>query len=636
MISMDKVVVIGIIVLLLFVIGIAKPTEGAMVKQTRGEDIYALSFMSYRDLRNYFEDHDFVVPDYSNGVLGSASTIDMASLHYLYNHREYFVIIPCGLENKQTGSMGLIHKNLMLSFDNIPQNVTIIISGFSGGSISVNNFGGELILGGYVPLEFGNTAFYGINLGYAFSSSDVSGLEGETIAVNGADKVVITNYVADNSLRTPITLQNIRQVVFAGVSVSSWDTDPYGYGIMVSNVKNLTIENNAGVMVDENDNQYNSVFGLQVLGYERGLVMQNVGSFWDKGTTHLSGHPTEKMEAGIYAENVGNSTVEKGNLKYYEYNSNTELQRISMSFKVIYYYYNATEYNKTGVVINHTYKDRIDANYTSVGIFVNDWGYYRTYFHNGNVSVSNLTFKSGGETWGFDLLHGKDWSGNNTTASESYNSKFIIGYYRINSHLFHIFKDMNTGEFADASVLNLQKVFIHREVASTMENDSVENGTTNGSYVYIKSGNVVWCGSIWFEAEVHIKTMYATGLYMSHFIYGIAVPDNGTKEESIIEAVNSTAVTKDVNKIVGLNTNAQTKVNMHVGAIFVGGSSFVVVLIAFAFVRWMWAYLKTGGDTSPEELSHHKEMLRNIIIGAVIVVFVLYNFAWLMGLVTFP
>ena len=606
-----------------------------------------LSFTSLNALEKFYKDHEFGEGEITAGTWSIKAKIVKSSLHYSMNGKEYFVFYP--FLYSENGETVQLAENANINIQNIPENVVIIITGFDGGSISVSNFKGELVLGAYTTITYQTkvTYLWVFSVGFDFNGG-VSGLSNTEVTVDYVSNVVITDYVCDTDMSNPIYVSHVDNFIVSGVSIAAYTDTPYTVGIRMAHVNNFTIRNNAGLLLTPNSKGMSSIFGLEIRGYYTGLVMEYVNNFTISGIVDIGGwgQGKEKRSAGIIAYMVNETYY--GTTKHLKKNGEGY---ISMWYNL---FYNSTKVWRTinGTVdsSNITYKKTITGSYTkAIEVYKKTYMDYRVATKDVNLSLDafsyyyTLTLTQQKVKRGLDLRDLDWWNDiNNTPAQETIKIVQEDGYLG-QSHKFTIYHNTSTGEYIYLTITNnyedrncrVTKSLINMENTTTITNKSVNN--QNQTVIYYRHTLLYeWEGMVRFHGSLNMDIIDDISFDMEHLTYGLGVEDNGTAEKDLVEFINGTsnssATLNDVEIPVGKYINAPKQYKYSVGIsgfeFFSGLMSF---LIAFAYVRWAYAYIKTPEPT-PEEVARHKEMLRNILIGTVVVIFVLVNYAMLLNL----
>ncbi len=647
---MKKVWIVAIVMLILFGYLSAVGNMSAYAKgyelrnlsiNTRGEvPSSSLTFSSYNQLKDFYENTQFGEGDEENGQWVIKGTIDSSEIHFVENGKEYFLIFPYLYQSN--GKTNAISSESVITIENIPSNVVIVISGLNGATLNVKNFEGSLVIGVFIDVdvhsESGWWIFeYGFNYGVGFS-----GMLDSTISLEDVHDVFITDYVCDVSMSSPIKAKHVDDLKLSGVSIASFDNSPYTTGIRAEYVKNFTIENNAGLWIGSNGKSISDIFGLEIKGYYVGMVLEHIGNFTVAGTVYIGGWDSGKgkRSAAIIAYDVNNTN----------YNSTRMYSRKAYGDLLLDYYlsYNKTKtweeengtINESTINVTQTVHGNF---YGAMALLYNNYLNYKFIFKKINLPINAFYYEAenmfGREKWwGIDVANFSWWGDINHTDAFHWCFGILQAPGTLSSsHDFTIYENDTNGEHIyltlySLGVCEITKHLENVENVTLLVNTTTEsNGTVIEKYMHIY--NYTWYGVLKLYGNLDVYVSDTAYVAMDHLIYGLGVEDNGTAEKSLISFVNKDVDMHDVDNPVATHINAPKEYSgVFVGGAFAMFAGLFTFLIAFAFVRWAYITIKAPEQT-PEEMARRKEMLRNILIGTIIIVFVLIDYAVLLNLI---
>ncbi len=661
-------------------------------------EMMSLTFNSLQDLEKFYSTNYFVYYHYkspSNPWVGYSVSAQLktSSLHYFFGGKEYFVILPMGVVNKNTNELRTITPKTQISISNLPKNVVVILTGFSSSQITLNNIQGTVLIGVLVQpeVEYHTTVLWFFHTTTISKAAGTSGIQNTAIISKNVNKLMITSYLSDSGTSNIITVQHSNEVILSGVSTFAWATKNKGWQtnvpVVIKHVHNFIIKDSIGVYFDENNRTTEGVFGYYSRGYGVGLYLQYIDNFYLNGTLYLSGF-SPNNNTGLFADHV------------YHFGSNLKNNEIQFNGDEgdLYMYYNVTESYKVGTKRNGDTVVFDRKNTTRYYFFVLsssrinkgnpfDYAVISKFYGNYGLNGSFFSYKRYGEIEGGVDLNEMKWndssqSGNSFVPSDKNyllnNPKLVKDYltfyiyYKAHhiTHHFYYFEDVKvllvgkTYTYSSAiferthngityyytTEFSPTNVFIYKHLLSNTTlvlknggnggNASI-NGTSGNiypEYVRVIEHQYKWDGFVHFKVLVWANVTMNGFIKLDNLNYGISVPDNGGNESSLVAYVkqlNGTPAAQNVKQIVqyyAAYNSYYTPLNFLFP--YLSLSTFMVFLVSFAFVRW--AYLMILHNDTPEEVAKNKQLLKHIFIGAVIIFFVLYNYGVILNVFSFP
>ncbi len=582
---MKRLIVFALFLLLIF-------SMLAVVPQAKADNkgwsdyltVKLLNFRSIGELNEFFVNNKFIVANYKDTVWVTDVSLIKSQM---YRENQYYVLAPYSYIDKD----GYLHKitpDADIYLSDIPQNVTIIITGFSKGQIYISNFGGKVILGGYVNLahtithdgwDWGTLAQYLIpvwgeykmmntlwevwTMRSALQPSEFVGLENTAIQINHARDVVIRYTSISTSLTNPISISDVRNVLIDSSSIQA-GVKTEGAGVSVKNVDTLTFK------------------GINSIGsYQYNLYLDHVKHFKVNGTLTLNGLVLNPQTGeyssygmGIYAYDVSSISV--------------DVESVNMEVTSDYTVLGLGSVNVTGT-----------------------WDNATNYFVGHNAQVF-LVFFEGTKivpvTFTLDTVSGYVNLSKNSS-NQSFSGSLTDHY--------------TTVTLSNATLGYSLEISFRFQSLSVVNHPKIINGTSTLDMIgVLKPGS-------------YIRGTIPKGVNFANLQVALGLRDNGSKENALVEYVkvfpNMVNVEQEIRPYAtyyGEHVYIDAKIPYEA---LVAAMTF---LVAFAFVRW--AYFAIMHNETEEDRARNKELLKQIVIGAMIVFFVLYDFGLILEVLSFP